>query len=1731
MVFVRPEGVTCLEDWISYTQMLDDVQQPLSRVRSPVYPMMNIEELRPATELIYSPFRWPTPPPKSPPKWERPLGPLELRDVPRLHSPPSPMPNPCTSTTSVLETIELRNELKPIVEPMQSTSRGPRPSPLNLSVEMEETFSPSDSSFANSPLFDIDLGAYELLDSGMSAEALLSQEDPVIFHRDMPVHSVHHDTVQTEAALENLMNAPESMLSTTVPPAMVADNYCFICDGDKIKMADLMADDHFWRHTSRPTKYFYSEVMIEWFSKIISAKLATTTPMSGGASLGVPADREPGPPPTLTPTSARAPTSSSLPVTAVTSSATTPRSSMISTTTKAQRGEKMPLEHVYKVIRFYSFWKTCTSFHRIVTMIDRIVPADRNDNVPTNFKRRLFVQYLWRNAKPSEKARVQKEFDPRRQRLLRFVTSPADRNRRNEAYANRSPDLESLDSEDSESLIEFPVSVSIKITKARCEQETPTIKYHVSRKDCSPIPIYNFDGKPFDVNDTLFECPLKFVAKTPPDQVFENFCFVVDGDSVPEESITSGEFWRPTSIATRFYCSENQQMKKFKKVNVIFFHGNMHAAFANRNNAAGMIQIPLSKIFRVTRCNGRLRRLAGRAEVKDDWTQEKNELERKNRLLAQKNIADKTTIIRLNRELRDLREQAEILRFEAEHRKQQIDKLQTAYDNLDEELTNTRHKLREFEDSTHNLRADALRSNETSHASAQIAEQELRMFERETTKQSVLPELSQLKQFEDTIQLLQKQNAEIEERRSRAEAERSKLSSKYKRLKSKLEKMNSSIEHRSALLSQLTIPATVEIVQKETEVQTKTETQTNGRSSAKPTLGILDRLYDDVGSLVELGRSSSSGSAQKDDEYLRDVKWQEMYESTYNELEKTRNMVIVEYDINRELKEENSKLNKELETQQRRYEAEIVELQSQISRFRREIQILENQLRAVAGGELIVGSTSTLTDKTMRTGEMDITVRFSRLSVTTNGLKRTTTATPSFFLLLEFFDFDFQITPPIQGPDATIQFSTVYEIIVSDLFIHYLQTDGIHIELYEVLGTTYNLWGSGKISLRSLLSAKPAPINEKLEVTSDDGDVVTLLDYSVEIPDSLAQALYAQKRRQTAATFLPLDGDVSNENDRCHLVIEINRIHDLQRLLLNNDIRLRSSTAPKVYVVYQFFDLPFHSTSTAAANWNPKFNDRQTWSLPIGSSLHRYLKAESLEFQVDGSTSESQLEVSIYWKQPYTYSDEHLEVVNLEESQKQNEQASITTNPSIANPIKNTVQTRDAIDDSKREDESVSMQRQSTTKQQPTPKPQEQSAELPESTTTSTETSQKSEDKESVIVVGSPDLRDADEQYVPSIPQPIPRQRGVDANELRRRLSQEFGLDEEPATAPRKYDPDVDDAPLSVVPSTAPAIPLSVVPSSVEIEPPTFSDSDEGSDSTYTAENPNNELSRPRIEDFPDDLVVESDEDEAAVAPQPAQRNLPPLAVRGRGVEFTEPLHSSIPPSETSSFADASNGDEFGDSLTPAPRRVPRPQPRLSTNTSTKSLLRTSHPPTANAVDLPIPDSTVQLKIVRVCIPDHSPLLAAEFDDLNCVVEWSLLDFQRGETHCLPLSRDARQPIEFNVEQSKFLFHNKHHQFSVYQLSWRRISLLRQWMALGTKLKFVLVLEPTTNARTLNGDTADDVAEAALDLQDIVNSRRHIMNFFDVDMEPIATLEVEVELSDAVWQNFEELAAGERPGE
>lgn len=441
-----PIGLACMQDWDSYIQMLEEASRSFQYAPEDIdeeeeteieeeEQFEEEEEVEDERECVphvllsdyESPEIFTTPDPTSTPK-------RQLHSAPRVYYQPRPSAfSQCSVSNKTYEPPEIIPEEVHESKIPSPVSFDPQTSeseeePMAVFVEEEKRIPPQN---------DIDLGAFELVDSGLTPEALLSKDEPVIFHQSMPVHSVHHDTVQTEAALANLMAAPSSMLTNAIPPIMVEDNYCFVVDGERVRMGDILGDDQWWRHTSRPTKYFYSDDLKQFHrvncitakGKVITAKLATQMPHQPSTSMSASMSHQ---------QSLSASTHAQIHPQHH-SMSNTPRSSISggthqTTHTTPSRSthhdaNKVPLNNVYKVIRFYSFWKTCTSFHRIVTMIDKVVDEPSTSSGGTTFKKRLFVQYLWRNAKAVEKARVQKEFDPRRQRLLRFVTDPAARKR------------------------------------------------------------------------------------------------------------------------------------------------------------------------------------------------------------------------------------------------------------------------------------------------------------------------------------------------------------------------------------------------------------------------------------------------------------------------------------------------------------------------------------------------------------------------------------------------------------------------------------------------------------------------------------------------------------------------------------------------------------------------------------------------------------------------------------------------------------------------------------------------------------------------------------------------------------------------------------------------------------------------------------------------------------------------------------------------------------------------------------------------------------------------------------------------------------------------------------------------------------------------------------------------------------------------------------------------------
>uniref|UniRef100_A0A914RND5 RPGR-interacting protein 1 first C2 domain-containing protein n=1 Tax=Parascaris equorum TaxID=6256 RepID=A0A914RND5_PAREQ len=98
---------------------------------------------------------------------------------------------------------------------------------------------------------------------------------------------------------------------------------------------------------------------------------------------------------------------------------------------------------------------------------------------------------------------------------------------------------------------------------------------------------------------------------------------------------------------------------------------------------------------------------------------------------------------------------------------------------------------------------------------------------------------------------------------------------------------------------------------------------------------------------------------------------------------------------------------------------------------------------------------SRATDTEISTNE--IILHLTKVTLSESALHQLGSVQPAVFFAIEFFDFELQTTPMIKGPEAKLDFSTIYDVVVSNLFIHYMETEGISLEIYHPRGSGYEL--------------------------------------------------------------------------------------------------------------------------------------------------------------------------------------------------------------------------------------------------------------------------------------------------------------------------------------------------------------------------------------------------------------------------------------------------------------------------------------------------------------------------------------------------------------------------------------------------------------------------------------------------------------------------------------------------
>uniref|UniRef100_A0A158P7U1 C2-C2_1 domain-containing protein n=1 Tax=Angiostrongylus cantonensis TaxID=6313 RepID=A0A158P7U1_ANGCA len=366
---------------------------------------------------------------------------------------------------------------------------------------------------------------------------------------------------------------------------------------------------------------------------------------------------------------------------------------------------------------------------------------------------------------------------------------------------------------------------------------------------------------------------------------------------------------------------------------------------------------------------------------------------------------------------------------------------------------------------------------------------------------------------------------------------------------------------------------------------------------------ILQRLYQDVAAILE------SHDIQHDktdfdtsiDSAEQIARWKKMYAALYDELEKLRNMLLIQHDINQKQCTEIKLLQEGMECSKKKYESKLKEMRDNMMEKQKRILLLEEQIRSIAYGKQEWTTAAAPAEK-KEEFSTDLSITLTEIRLADEFIAAIGTC-PAYFLSLEFFDFELQTTPILTKPTATLDFTTIYN-------------NGITIELYSPRSSSYILLAAAVVNLKPLLQkkAKSRVVGELKMISVDSGSTVANLKYELNATDELERCITSYqvqeeynsndfKAAEAALKVLPIEIP-QHGDDFEEMTVIVNRCTGLDNL---------KQGEMEVCVIYEFFSFSPYFTNTVTSSKTAEFNSKREWSVPV-EALHSYLTETEITF-------------------------------------------------------------------------------------------------------------------------------------------------------------------------------------------------------------------------------------------------------------------------------------------------------------------------------------------------------------------------------------------------------------------------------------------------------------------------------------------------------------------------------------
>uniref|UniRef100_A0A8C4RSI5 C2 domain-containing protein n=1 Tax=Erpetoichthys calabaricus TaxID=27687 RepID=A0A8C4RSI5_ERPCA len=354
---------------------------------------------------------------------------------------------------------------------------------------------------------------------------------------------------------------------------------------------------------------------------------------------------------------------------------------------------------------------------------------------------------------------------------------------------------------------------------------------------------------------------------------------------------------------------------------------------------------------------------------------------------------------------------------------------------------------------------------------------------------------------------------------------------------------------------------------------------------------------------------------------LRDL--QVSHAETVLELEKTRDMLILQHKINKDYQLELQTVMRKAEDDKEDFERRLEQNAHLLNIRAQRIGTLEAQLKDIAYGTRCYkskshqrsGETCDEDNITLRHGENLLEVYIGGAYFTPEALRILEDRDATTFCSLAFYDFETQITPVVRGMQPVYNFTSQYPVVLDDFFLQYLRTASPRLEIHVANGTSFHT-----LAFHILLTSLGVFCYTFL-IKGPRGETFGVLEYWARLHIPIEETTRLHQKRMTALGYLktakkPEHLHLQTRRLICSLASLIDtQMHNQLEVTVVGCSGLKSrwpGLVPDAYVIYKFYDIPDHDSLIIPCSEDPVFNDTASFDVPVTFDLQRYLRFETL---------------------------------------------------------------------------------------------------------------------------------------------------------------------------------------------------------------------------------------------------------------------------------------------------------------------------------------------------------------------------------------------------------------------------------------------------------------------------------------------------------------------------------------